>query len=247
MATVKPWIWRNVQKLSLSLSIPGSDSRRVESLVWGDAAFELEMASHSPRYLKWSPLDTPTAMQELRRQRRSQPAGAAIKPWLCTEVSKRRRELYKLCISTPKAFYRKFPSIQKEEKQKVVLAQWKPATASSKLLSTEEENITFHSQALYRFTGLQVYQCWDIVLVVTVLLYLLVFRFTCCCVCFLDKLHFFNELERSLVQQQVTVGWCVTELHFPPFFTNIIITITTTSPASPLPSLYQHHHHHPPF
>ena len=38
----------------------------------------------------------------------------------------------------------------------------------------------------------------------TVLLYLLVFRFTCCCVCFLDKLHFFNELERSLVQQQVT-------------------------------------------
>ena len=95
-------------KSSLSLSIPGSDSRRVERLVWGDAAFELEMVSDSLRYLKWFPLDTPT-MQELRRQRRSQPAGAAIKPWLCTEVSKRRRELYKLCISTPKAFLQEIP------------------------------------------------------------------------------------------------------------------------------------------
>ena len=124
MATVKPWIWRNVQKLSLSLSIPGSDSRRVERLVWGDAAFELEMVSHSPRYLKWFPLDTPT-MQELRRQRRSWPAGAAIKPWLCTEITKGVENCTNSAFQPKRLFYRKFLSIQTEERQKVVLAQWK--------------------------------------------------------------------------------------------------------------------------
>ena len=116
MATVKPWIWRNVQKLSLSLSIPGSDSRRLERLVWGDAALELEMVSLSTRYLKWFPLNTPT-MEELRRQRRSWPAGAAIKHLLCTEISKGVEDCKALHFN-PKGFLQEIPVYSKGEEAK---------------------------------------------------------------------------------------------------------------------------------
>ena len=159
MATVKPWIWRNVQKLSLPLSIPGSDSRRVESLVWGDAAFELEMVSLSPRYLKWFPLNTPT-MEELRRQRRSRPAGAAIKPWLCTEISKGEENCTNFAFQPQRLFTGNSCLFKRRRSKKLFSHSEKPATASSKSLSTEEENITFHSQALYhhlyRFTNVEI-------------------------------------------------------------------------------------------